>query len=73
LKIQPYFFSGNGPLSPNPNYPKAVSPNPGADLSKWFQMDMLKQHLPAMPPIPGQGQNVLTVDELERRQQVLTN
>jgi acyl carrier protein len=26
-----------------------------------------------MPPIPGQGQNVLTVDELERRQQVLTN
>ncbi|XP_064618979.1 eukaryotic translation initiation factor 4E transporter-like isoform X2 [Lineus longissimus] len=64
---------GNGPLSPIPSYPKSASPNPGADLSKWFQMDMLKQHLPAMPPIPGQGPNVLTVDELERRQQVLTN
>lgn len=39
-------------------------------LAKWFGSDMLKQQLD-MPPLPTTGQNVLTVDEIERRQQVV--
>jgi hypothetical protein len=37
------------------------------NLTKWFGSDMLKQQLPNMPPLPSQGQRVLTVDEIESR------
>ena len=45
--------SGGGPADTN--------------LTKWFGSDVLKQQLPNMPPLPSQGQRVLTVDEIERR------
>ncbi|XP_074643691.1 uncharacterized protein LOC141900609 isoform X2 [Tubulanus polymorphus] len=62
----------NGPLSPGV-YPKAASPNmTDSNLTKWFGMDLLKQQLPNMPPLPAPGQRVMTVDEIERRQQVVT-
>ncbi len=74
----------NGPLSPGGlNRQGAVSPNlaamfgnrPGIDnnLAKWFGTDILKQQLPNMPPLPIQGQRVMTVDEIERRQQTVTH
>ena len=37
-----------------------------ANLMKWFGTDMLKTQLPNMPPLPAQGQRVMTVDEIER-------
>lgn len=52
----------NGPISPNNS--KANEPN----LLKWFGTDVLKTPLPHMPPIPTQGQRVMTVDEIERHQ-----
>ncbi len=45
----------------------------GNNLSKWFGNDLFKQQLPTMPPLPTQGQKVLTVDEIERRSQTVTN
>jgi hypothetical protein len=45
----------------------------GGGLSKFFSADMLRQQLPNMPPLPPQGQRVLTVDEIERRQQTVTH
>lgn len=61
----------DGPLSPghvpvsmvtvsNSNKPDSVN------LMKWFGTDMLKTSLPTMPPLPVQGQRVLTLDEIER-------
>ena len=49
--------------------------DPGSGgLSKFFSADMLRQQLPNMPPLPAaQGQRVLTVDEIERRQQTVTH
>ena len=43
------------------------------NLAKWFNSDLLKQQGPVMPPLPSQGQRVMTVDEIERRQQMVTN
>ena len=64
----------SGPLSPgsrpisSPNMSALLSGHGGVDsnLAKWFGADLLKQQVP-MPPIPIQGQKVLTVDEIERR------
>ena len=80
-----YFAEGmNGPLSPS-GYNRAASPNISAmlasrgpaldnNLAKFFGPDILKQQMPRMPPLPTQaGQRVLTVDEIERRQQMVTN
>ena len=43
----------------------------GGNLFKFFGNDLLKQQLQAMPPVPAPqaGQNILTVEEIERRQQ----
>ena len=72
----------NGPLSPG-GYNRAASPmtamlgnrGPALDnnLAKFFGADIFKQQMPNMPPLPAQGQRVLTVDEIERRQQMVTN
>ncbi len=45
----------------------------GNNLSKWFGNELFKQQLPNMPPLPAQGQKVMTVDEIERRSQTVTN
>lgn len=57
----------NGPISPNSG--KGNEPN----LMKWFGTDVLKTSLPHMPPIPTQGQRVMTVDEIERHTQAVSN
>ncbi|XP_061162294.1 eukaryotic translation initiation factor 4E transporter-like isoform X2 [Saccostrea echinata] len=57
----------NGPISPNNN--KGNEPN----LLKWFGTDVLKTPLPHMPPLPTQGQRVMTVDEIERYTQAVSN
>ncbi|XP_048729032.2 eukaryotic translation initiation factor 4E transporter-like isoform X3 [Ostrea edulis] len=57
----------NGPISPNSN--KSNDPN----LLKWFGTDVLKTPLPHMPPLPTQGQRVMTVDEIERHTQAVSN
>lgn len=43
------------------------------NLSKFFGNELLTQPLKAMPPLPSQGQSILTVEEIERRQQVSTS
>ena len=73
----------NGPLSPG-GYQRSASPNLSAmlgprrpafdnNLAKFFGADIFKQQMPNMPPLPAQGQRVLTVDEIERRQQMVSN
>ncbi|CAE1287557.1 EIF4ENIF1 [Acanthosepion pharaonis] len=44
----------------------------GADVLKWFDSEVLRNQLPNMP-LPPQGQKVVTVDELERCQQAVSN
>ena len=70
----------NGPQSPgvgnvSPQMAALIGSRPGGDanLTKWFGSDVFKQQLPNMPPLPTQGQRVLTVDEIERRQQTVTH
>lgn len=46
---------------------------PRDNLSKWFGNDMMKQSLGNMPSLPPHGQKVITLEELERRQQTVTN
>ena len=43
----------------------------GGNLFKFFGQDLLKQQLTTMPPVPApaHGQSILTVEEIERRQQ----
>ena len=43
--------------------------DPNLGLAKWFSPELLKQQVANMPPLPMQGQKVLTVDEIERLQQ----
>lgn len=60
----------NGPISPGvPVSMVSVSNSSKPDninLMKWFNTDVLKTQLPTMPPLPVQGQRVLTLDEIER-------
>ncbi|KAK3609766.1 hypothetical protein CHS0354_022625 [Potamilus streckersoni] len=51
------FISGNNNL---------VGGGEQANLLKWFGSDVLKTQLPNLPPLPHQGQRVMTVDEIER-------
>jgi len=81
--LNPALDGMNGPLSPG-GLNRPVSPNPmaalfgargatGNNLAKWFGNDVLRQQMPNMPPLPTQGQKVMTVDEIERRQQTVTH
>ena len=45
--------------------------SPVNQLAKWFGADVLKQPLHQMPPMIPQGQRVMSVEELERQQQVV--
>ena len=49
---------------------RPVLPGSSEGLAKFFGTDLLKQQLGAMPPLPNQGQSIMTVEEIERRQQV---
>ncbi|KAL3856403.1 hypothetical protein ACJMK2_011168 [Sinanodonta woodiana] len=51
------FINGNNNL---------VGAGEQANLLKWFGSDVLKSQLPNLPPLPHQGQRVMTVDEIER-------
>lgn len=68
----------NGPLSPGRPIQGSQGGVPGMagaegmNLQKWFG-NIQSQQLPSMPPLPQQGQKVLTVDEIERRQQMVTH
>jgi hypothetical protein len=61
--------------SASPNMAALLGSRQGMDtnLAKWFSNDVFKQQMPVMPPLPAQGQKVLTVDEIERRQQTVTH
>ena len=48
-------------------------PSDNSQLAKFFGNDVLRQQMPSMPPLHAQGQKVLTVDEIERRQQTVTH
>ncbi|XP_052798817.1 uncharacterized protein LOC128230525 isoform X2 [Mya arenaria] len=54
----------NGPISPG-QLPVSMGGKPD-NLMKWFGSDVLKTSLTTMPPLPVQGQRVLTLDEIER-------
>ncbi|KAK3781688.1 hypothetical protein RRG08_043596 [Elysia crispata] len=63
----------NGPMSigPGVNGGAQQQPQPGkvdlgSGIQRWFSPDILKTQLPSMPPLPTQGNKVMTVDELER-------
>jgi len=43
------------------------------NLAKWFNTDVFKQQLPNMPRLPTHSTKVLTLDEIERQQQVVPN
>ncbi|XP_071093743.1 eukaryotic translation initiation factor 4E transporter-like isoform X2 [Haliotis cracherodii] len=58
------FINSQAALNGNNNITKtstASDPN----ILKWFSSDVLKNHMPTMPPLPTQGQKVLTLDDLE--------
>ncbi len=44
-----------------------------SNLAKWFNTDVFKQQLPNMPRLPMHSTKVLTLDEIERQQQVVPN
>ena len=77
MSIVVLFVDINGPLSPIMQSPPvtSISGNKGSDphILKWFSPEVLKNQLPTMPPLPVQGQKVLTLDELEGARQALTN
>lgn len=86
ILIVPLFIFSDGltgPISPGLVQHSGLSANLNAllgaqgtidnNLAKWFSSDVLKQQNSPMPPLPGQGQKVMTVDEIERRQQMVTN
>ncbi|WAR03166.1 4ET-like protein [Mya arenaria] len=54
----------DGPISPG-QLPVSMGGKPD-NLMKWFGSDVLKTSLTTMPPLPVQGQRVLTLDEIER-------
>ena len=61
----------DGPLSPGHMSVSMATMSTGnkpesVNLMKWFGTDVLKNSLPTMPPLPVQGQRVLTLDEIER-------
>ncbi|XP_060067294.1 eukaryotic translation initiation factor 4E transporter-like isoform X2 [Ylistrum balloti] len=39
------------------------------NLAKWFGTDVLKQQMTSLPPLPGSGQRMMTLEEIERCQQ----
>ncbi|XP_021371115.1 nuclear receptor coactivator 6-like isoform X2 [Mizuhopecten yessoensis] len=39
------------------------------NLAKWFGTDVLKQQMTSLPPLPGTGQRMMTLEEIERCQQ----
>ena len=45
--------------------------SPVNQLAKWFGADVLKQPMSQMTPVLPQGQKVMSVEELERQQQVV--
>lgn len=58
--------------STSTNTPSATSPDSGSNpLAKWFGNDILKQSLNSSRPAVPEGLKVLSVEELERQQQVV--
>ena len=57
------------PLSPDLVRQQMMGGGVG-NLAKWFGSDVLQQGFPSMPPLPNtQTQNVMSLDEIEQRQQ----
>ncbi len=70
----------NGPMASNPlSLASAANPNSllggrmDSNLAKWFGSELLKQQTTGMPALPQQGKKVMTVDEIERCQQMVTH
>lgn len=66
-----YLYISDGPVSPGHMAVSMATVSAGnkpdsVNLMKWFGTDVLKTSLPTMPPLPVQGQRVLTLDEIER-------
>ncbi|XP_052245299.1 eukaryotic translation initiation factor 4E transporter-like isoform X2 [Dreissena polymorpha] len=69
LTPQQHHQQKNGPVSPGQLVSSMATPASkpeSANLMKWFGSDVLKTSLSTMPPLPVQGQRVLTLDEIER-------
>lgn len=58
------FINSQAALNGNNKITIASTP-PDPNILKWFSSDVLKNHMPTMPPLPTQGQKVLTLDDLE--------
>ncbi|KAK6189891.1 hypothetical protein SNE40_001863 [Patella caerulea] len=66
-KLFPFPQKQNGPLSPNVGNILQQNNSPEGNIfNKLFGGNVLKSQLPSMPPLPVQGQRVMTVDEIER-------
>ncbi|KAH9489343.1 hypothetical protein Btru_051681 [Bulinus truncatus] len=62
----PHGMKMNGPLPSGFNLNGAGGKGDIGGIQRWFSSDILKTQLPSMPPLPTQGSQVMTVDELER-------